>query len=120
MTDTNPVLTTAASLSCTFKGAVVTSNPGTVKLIVAGNAVLLAAGVSQWTVTTGTCTAQAGNSPAPCATVGTPTAGASTKLKSNGQAVLLSTFGAPSVGSAVTAGHTVSATAATPSPVRAV
>ena len=121
MTDqASAVLTTAASVSCSFKGTVVTSNPGPVKLIVAGKPVLVASGVSSWTVTPNTCTATSGNSPAPCATVGIPTAGTSAKLLSNGQAVLLGSFSAPAMGSALTVGHTVSATPATPSPLQAV
>lgn len=119
MTDQpSEVLTTAASVSCTFNGTVTTGNPKPVKLIVAGNPVLVASGVSQWAVKN--CKAASGSSPAPCSTVGPPTAGTSAKLQSNGQAVLLATFSAPSVGSAVTAGHTVSAKASTPSPLKAV
>jgi hypothetical protein len=112
------VLTTAASVSCSLKGTVVTSNPGPVKLIVAGKPVLVASGVSDWTATPGTCTATSGGSPSPCTGVGTPTAGTSAKLQSNGQAVLLESFDAPATGSLVV--HTVSATPATPNPLKAV
>lgn len=119
MTDqASEVLTSAASVSCTFKGTVTTGNPKPVKLIVAGNPVLVASGVSHWTVNN--CQATSGNSKAPCSAVGPPTAGTSAKLRSNGQGVLLANLSAPSVGSAVVAGHTVSATAATPSPLKAV
>jgi hypothetical protein len=112
------VLTTAASVNCSFKGTVITGNTGPVKLIVAGKPVLVASGVSGWTVTPNTCTATSGGSPAPCASVGTPTAGTSAKLQSNGQAVLLESFSAPAQGSLVV--HTVSATPATPCPLKAV
>src|SRR5690242_6225148 len=103
------VITTATALSCTFKGTVTASNPVTPALVVAGNPVLLATGVSTWSVAT--CGAQAGGSPSPCATVGPPTAGVSSKLRCNGEAVLLASFSAPSVGSALTVGHTVMVTA---------
>ena len=115
MTDqTSPVLTTTAGLSCSFQGTVTTANAGTIKLVVAGKPVLGASGVTTWTVAS--CQAVVGNSKSPCATVGAPTAGVSTKLTSNGQAVLLASFSAPAEGSAVTAGHTVAVTPPPPPP----
>ena len=119
MTDqASEVLTSAASVSCTFKGTVTTGNPKPVKLIVAGNPVLVASGVSHWTVNN--CQATSGNSKAPCSAVGPPTAGTSAKLLSNGPARPAGHLQRPVGGfRGDSRPHGVSE-AATPSPLKAV
>jgi len=114
MADPVAVLTTAWSLECSFQGSVTVPEPTSVKLRVAGKPVLLDNTVSTWTVTA--CKAVSGNTPAPCSSVGKRTAGVAAKLSVGGQAVLLETFSALSVGSAVTANHTVSVSKSTPEP----
>jgi hypothetical protein len=113
MADPVAVLTTAWTLECSFHGSVSVPEQASVKLRVAGQPVLLDNTVSTWTVSA--CQALAGNTKSPCATVGAPTAGVASKLFVGDQAVLLTTFSAPSVGSAVTP-HTVSVTRPTPAP----
>jgi hypothetical protein len=114
MADPVPVLTTAWSLACTFQGSVTVPEPTSVKLRVAGKPVLVKDSVSTWTV--GGCKATAGSTNSPCSTVGDPTAGVASKLFVGDQAVLLTKVSAPSVGSAVTTGHTVSVTGPLPAP----
>jgi hypothetical protein len=103
----NPVLTSAATVACSFQGSVTITNSGTVKLTVAGSPVAVSSGVSGWSVSGCNATTPNGTK-APCSKVATPTGGVSTKLTVGGSAVLLKTLAAPISGSAVV--HTVSVT----------
>jgi hypothetical protein len=115
MADPVAVLTTAWTLGCSLQGSVAVGEQTPVKLRVAGSPVLLEGTVQSWTVAD--CKAVTPPPPStksPCSKVGKPTAGATAKLSVGGHAVLLSSFNAPAVGSAVA--HTVSVTGPTPPP----
>src|SRR4051812_42264613 len=103
MSDPEAVLTTAWKLACTFKGQVLVPDPPVVKLKVAGAPALLADGVGTWTV--GNCTAMAGSATSPCATVTPvlpPYPPAKLTVGAAKVPVLLRSFSADTVGSAVT------------------
>jgi hypothetical protein len=79
-----PVLTKANMLTCAYRGTI---SPGDSKLLAGGQSVLTKSSVEGKAVAA--CKASASQQPS-CATVGSVTAGAATKLTVGGAAVLLS------------------------------
>ena len=100
------VLTTAATVACALQGRTAGTSAGPATLVAGGQPVALATDVSAWQVAGCTATTPAG-APSPCATIGAPHTGTATKLVVGGTPVLLVTFSAVTVGSAVP--HTAAA-----------
>lgn len=111
------VLTTGATVACKFQGTVAVTDAAPVKLVVAGEPVAVASGVSGWTVA-GCAAMLPSGTASPCATVAAPSAGVAVKLVVGGSPVLLKTVAALTVGSGVP--HPVSASDAGQDRLRAV
>jgi hypothetical protein len=104
MSDPKAVLTTAWTLECTFQGSVSVPDQSAVKLHVAGAPVLLASTVASWQVSACQAVTPDGTK-SPCATVTpvpTPYPPAKLTVGAAKVPVLLETFSADTIGSAVT------------------
>ena len=114
------VLTTAATVACTFQGKVVLTPPRSA-LQVNGTPVPTAGNVGDWKPVPASCQAKTPEpKPSPCTGVGSVSAGRSTRLFVDGDPVVLEDLSALSTGSDVAVGHTVSVKATSASALQAV